>query len=109
MKDRSSAPHHTPHATKAEVVEKILWLRQQYHFGPAKIAMYLQRYHDVKVSSSGVWRILKKVGLNRLPASQQAPLHPHGGGGRRHSGGGRRRFGSLGMVPDAVRPTGRPG
>lgn len=71
LKDRSSAPHHTPHATKADVVEKILWLRQQYHFGPAKIAMYLDRYHDVKVSSSGVWRILKKVGLNRLPASQR--------------------------------------
>lgn len=78
LKDRSSAPHHTPHATKADVVEKILWLRQQYHFGPAKIAMYLDRYHDVKVSSSGVWRILKKVGLNRLPslATLQATLHP---------------------------------
>lgn len=48
LRDRSStphrtAPHHTPHATKADIVEKILWLRQQYHFGPAKIAMYLQR------------------------------------------------------------------
>ncbi|UUU37790.1 helix-turn-helix domain-containing protein [Streptomyces sp. NBC_00162] len=70
LKDRSSAPHHTPHATKSDVVEKTLWLRQQYHFGPAKIAMYVERYHDVKVSSSGIWRILKKVGLNRLPASQ---------------------------------------
>ncbi|MFJ5973371.1 DDE-type integrase/transposase/recombinase [Streptomyces sp. NPDC093060] len=38
---------------------------------PAKIAMYLQRYHDVAISTSGVWRILKKVGLNRLPASQR--------------------------------------
>ncbi|MGI5143573.1 MULTISPECIES: IS481 family transposase [unclassified Streptomyces] len=71
LKDRSSAPHHTPHATTADVVEKILWLRQQYHFGPAKISMYLQRYHDVAISTSGVWRILKKVGLNRLPASQR--------------------------------------
>jgi transposase InsO family protein len=71
LKDRSSAPHHTPHATTADVVEKILWLRRQYHFGPAKIAMYLQRYHDVAISTSGVWRILKKVGLNRLPASQR--------------------------------------
>jgi transposase len=71
LKDRSSAPHHTPRATTADVVEKILWLRRQYHFGPAKIAMYLQRYHDVAISTSGVWRILKKVGLNRLPASQR--------------------------------------
>ncbi|MGV9901968.1 IS481 family transposase [Streptomyces sp. NPDC003388] len=71
LRDRSSAPHHTPHATTADVVEKILWLRRQYHFGPAKIAMYLQRYHDVAISTSGVWRILKKAGLNRLPASQR--------------------------------------
>ncbi|MFF7234062.1 IS481 family transposase [Streptomyces sioyaensis] len=75
LKDRSSAPHHMPTATAADVVEKILWLRRQYHFGPAKIAMYLQRYHDVAISTSGVWRILKKVGLNRLPASQRYKRH----------------------------------
>jgi transposase len=48
--DRSSAPHHMPTPAPTEVVEKILWLRQQYHFGPAKISMYLQRYHNVTVS-----------------------------------------------------------
>jgi hypothetical protein len=57
------------------VVEKIIWLRQHYHFGPAKIAMYLQRYHDVAVSKSGVWRILQRLGMNRLPASQRYKRH----------------------------------
>jgi hypothetical protein len=33
--------------------------------------MYLKRYHDVAISPSGVWRILKRLGLNRLPASQR--------------------------------------
>ncbi len=33
--------------------------------------MYLKRYHEVDVSSSGVWRILKKLDLNRLPTSQR--------------------------------------
>ena len=42
LKDRSSAPHNSPKATQAEVVEKILWLRQRYHFGPGKISMYLR-------------------------------------------------------------------
>jgi hypothetical protein len=46
LKDRSSRPHHSPRVTQAEVIEKILWLRKHYHFGPAKIAMYLARYHD---------------------------------------------------------------
>jgi transposase len=71
LKDRSQRPHHSPRATQADIVEKIIWLRQHYHFGPAKIAMYLGRYHDVTVSVSGVWRILKRLGLNRLPASQR--------------------------------------
>jgi transposase InsO family protein len=33
--------------------------------------MYLARYHDVAISHSGVWRILKRLGLNRLPTSQR--------------------------------------
>jgi transposase len=51
LRDRSSRPHRSPRVTKGEVVEKILWLRTHYHFGPAKIAMYLARYHDVMISS----------------------------------------------------------
>lgn len=42
-----------------------------YHFGPAKIVMYLARYYDVTISPFGVWRILKRLDLNRLPASQR--------------------------------------
>ncbi|MCF7547610.1 IS481 family transposase [Pseudonocardia sp. WMMC193] len=75
LRDRSHRPHHSPNATEAEVVEKIVHLRRHYHFGPAKIVMYLARYHDVTISVSGVWRILKRLGLNRLPASQRYQRH----------------------------------
>jgi transposase InsO family protein len=71
LKDRSRRPKVSPNATHVDVVGKILYLRQHYHFGPAKISMYLKRYHEVSVSSSGVWRILKRLDLNRLPASQR--------------------------------------
>ena len=64
---RTSAPTPPP----VDVVGKILCLRQNYHFGPAKNAMYLKRYHDVSISASGIWRILKRLDLNRLPASQR--------------------------------------
>ena len=51
-------------------------LRQTYHFGPHKIAMYLRRYHELVVSVSGIWRILRRLGLSRLPASQRhVPYH----------------------------------
>lgn len=75
LRDGSSRPHHVPHATKAEVVGKIVYLRQSYHFGPDKIAMYLARYHEITISPSGVWRILKRLEMNRLPASQRYVRH----------------------------------
>jgi transposase InsO family protein len=71
LRDRSRRPQSCPHETSTEIVGKIIYLRQNYHFGPAKIAMYLKRYHDVQISDSGVWRILKRLGLNRLPASHR--------------------------------------
>lgn len=73
LKDRSSAPHHSPTATNAEVIEKILWLRQQYHFGPQKITMYLKRHHDIAISPSGVWRILKKLGALQGMEHEEPP------------------------------------
>ena len=71
LRDRSKRPHHCPKATSDEVIGKVIHLRQHYHFGPLKISMYLQRYHDVEISQSGVWRILKRLDMNRLPSSQR--------------------------------------
>jgi transposase InsO family protein len=75
LRDRSSRPLSSPKATKTEIVGKIVYLRQNYHFGPLKIQMYLKRYHDIDISSSGVWRILKRLELNRLPSSQRYKRH----------------------------------
>ena len=75
LRDRSRRPHVSPNATSTEVVGKIVYLRRSYHFGPHKIAMYLKRYHDVVISPSGVWRILKRLGMSRLPTSQRYRRH----------------------------------
>jgi len=37
--------------------------------------MYLARYHDIQISHSGVWRVLKRLDLNRLPVSQRYKRH----------------------------------
>ena len=66
LKDRSRRPKISPNATHVDVVRKILYLRKNYHFGPEKIAMYLARYHDVSISKSGVWRILKRLDMSRV-------------------------------------------
>jgi hypothetical protein len=69
--DRSHRPQVSPNATRTQVVGKLISLRQYDHLGPARIAMYLKRSHQVQISSSGGWRILKAAGAEpaaRLPA-----------------------------------------
>jgi transposase len=54
LKDCSKKPKSNPRATKREVVEKILYLKQHYHFGPTKIHMYLDRYIDTMIFKSAL-------------------------------------------------------
>ena len=49
------------------IEEKVLHLRGKYHFGPQRIVWYLARYHDIKVSTGGVYGVLRRNGMNRLP------------------------------------------
>jgi len=51
----------------SHIEEKILYLRKTYHLGQLRISWYLERYHGIKVSASGVYSVLKRNGLNRLP------------------------------------------
>jgi transposase len=75
LRERSRRPLVSPNATKAGVIDRIIYLRQNYHFGPYKISMYLKRYHAITVSQSGVWRILRRLDLSRLPSSQRYKRH----------------------------------
>ena len=71
--DRPRTPLQSPRATAPDVVSKILYLRQ--HFGPGKIADYLKRFHQVSVARTTVHRMLRKHGMNRLPANQKHRPH----------------------------------
>jgi transposase len=71
LADRSRAPLRSPRATPDAVVSKILYLRQQYHFGAGRIADYLKRFHEITIARSSVQRILIKHGMRRLPANQK--------------------------------------
>ncbi len=53
-----------------EVIEKIIWLRKHYHFGPGQDRHVSGPLQRLTISTSGVWRILKRLGMNGLPASQ---------------------------------------
>lgn len=73
--DRARRPNRSPRATPREVVAKILYLRQHYHFGPGKIADYLARFHHVTLARSSVHRILVRHRMNRLPGNQKHRPH----------------------------------
>jgi transposase InsO family protein len=75
LADRPRTPRRFPRATRPEVVGKILYLRQHYHFGPGTIADYLKRFHQVSVAPSTVHRLLGHHGMNRLPANQKHRSH----------------------------------
>src|SRR4029450_389355 len=66
--DRARTPRYSPTATARDVVGKILYLRQHYHFGAGRIAAYLHRFHRIKIAVSSVHRILTRHGMARLPA-----------------------------------------
>jgi transposase len=52
LADRARTPHRSPRATSPAVVSKILYLRQNYHFGAYRIAAYLLRFHEVEIARS---------------------------------------------------------
>ncbi|MBT6052914.1 MAG: IS481 family transposase [Candidatus Scalindua sp.] len=66
-KKKTSKPH--PRKTPDKIINKILELRKCYQLGPERISMYLERFHDLKVSESTVYRILAKHGISRLSKS----------------------------------------
>lgn len=76
LSDRARIPLRCPRATPSDVISKILYLRQQYHFGPRRIADYLKRFHERSIAVSSVHRILRRHQLHRLPANQK--YRPHG-------------------------------
>jgi len=60
LADRPRTPRHSPQAKSSAVVRKILYLRQNYHFGAGRIVAYLQRFHQIVIARSIVHRILVK-------------------------------------------------
>lgn len=67
LKDKSS-PHLKNHKqSRAEIISKIIYLRKNYQFGPGKIQMYLERYHNITISKTAIFGVLKELNMNRLP------------------------------------------
>ena len=73
--DRARVARRIANATPAEVVSKILYLRQNYHFGAGRVAQYLQRFHHISIAVATVHRVLQRHGMHRLPQNQKYRSH----------------------------------
>jgi hypothetical protein len=60
LEDRKTIPNNPANRTTPENVEKVMHPRRTYHLGPMPIVCYLARYHAIKLSDAGVYRILKR-------------------------------------------------
>ena len=58
--------NHHPRRLSEEVIKKVLELRKDYQMGPARIMLYLSRYHGIETSESTVYRTLVRHGVNQL-------------------------------------------
>src|SRR5258708_12100670 len=56
LRDRSRRPLVCPHATKAAVGERAIYLRQNYHFAPSQTPIYLNRYPAPTLPNPCPWR-----------------------------------------------------
>ena len=76
--NRKPCPVNPKLRTPPEIVEQVLHLRRTYHLGPTRIVWYLERYHGITISHAGVYRILRRHGMNRLPARVgRRAVHTH--------------------------------
>lgn len=58
--------HNFPNQIKPEIIEKVLQLRKEHQLGTWSIKWYLERYHNINISESSVYRILKRNKVNSL-------------------------------------------
>ena len=73
--DSKPCPKNLPRRTPARIEEKVLHLRRTYHFGSDRIAWYLARYHQVKISGKGVCYALKRHGLPQNCRKRSIPTY----------------------------------
>jgi transposase-like protein len=73
LRDGPRGPRHHPFTTPAHIVALILQVRRQRQYGPLRISLFLQRYHQVYVSPPTIQRILKRHRVPRVSLKRFRP------------------------------------
>lgn len=62
LRDRSKRPKSHPKTVPREIAQLIIKLRHKTRYGPRRLAFYLERDYEVKLSAYGVYRVLVRAG-----------------------------------------------
>ena len=73
LRDGPRGPRHHPFTTPTHIVALILQVRRQRQYGPLRICLFLQRYHQVYVSAPTIQRILKRHRVPRVSLKRYRP------------------------------------
>ncbi len=75
LKAQKCGPREHPFATPPHIVALVLQVRHERQYGPIRICLFLQRYHQVYVSVPTIYKILKR---HRVAARvvQAVPARP---------------------------------
>jgi transposase-like protein len=73
LKAQKCGPRKHPFATPPHIVALALQIRHERQYGPIRICLFLQRYHQVYVSVPTIYKILKRHRVPRVPFKRYRP------------------------------------
>lgn len=75
LRPRSCRPHSHPKTLSGDVVKRILWYRETFHYGSDRIEWYLEQ-ENLPASSHGIYNVMKREGLQfRKRKDQKKNIH----------------------------------
>jgi transposase InsO family protein len=79
LKDHSKRPKSHPKTVPKGIQELILKLRHKTGYGPRRLAFYLERDHEIRLSVYGVYRVLVRAGeiKPRKTRPRKKPVYYH--------------------------------
>lgn len=72
---KSKRPHHSPRQISGNLLQRILWYRHEFHYGPHRISWYLSQ-ENLLVSSHATYNVLKRAKVP-LRKRRDQKRHPH--------------------------------
>lgn len=76
LNNKSSRPHKIQRWLPRDIIETILALRLQRHYGPTRMSWYLRQKYNWYISKNTIWRLYREHGLQKLKYKKKWQRYP---------------------------------